>query len=125
MKIEGIIQNINTPVVREQIEGTANNSADVNSRTAGNNISSLIPVSAESIVRNRQKAGEQKNLRVENVNNEIFNLKAVFAVDKEKNVVIRFLDKKGKIVRQVPPEEYINMVKKFRENIESLFSKEV
>jgi len=53
---------------------------------------------------------------------EIYQYKAVFAVDDQKNVVIRFIDKKGKIVRQVPPEEYLDMISKLKENTEHLFS---
>lgn len=127
MKIEALIQNINIPVVREQTGNTANNNVDANSRqTKGSDAPSFIVEGIESALRNKQKIEDKKELiQKEGVSNEIFTLKAVFALDKEKNVVIRFLDKKGKIVRQIPPEEYINMAKKFRENVESLFSKEV
>ncbi len=53
---------------------------------------------------------------------EIYKYKAVFAVDKDENVVIRFIDKKGKVVRQVPPEEYLDMISKLKESTSNLFS---
>lgn len=55
-------------------------------------------------------------------NVEIYEYKAVFAVDDEKNVVIRFVDKKGKVVQQVPPEEYLDMITRLKESTENLFS---
>lgn len=52
-------------------------------------------------------------------------LTAVFAVEKDKSVVIRFLDDKGKVVKQFPAEEYVNMMHKFNTMIESIYSKKV
>lgn len=128
MKIESI--NINIPAVKGQIESTANNSTDANSRTAGRSTNgkaeSLSALNIDpSLGKGLKDKQQSKDKQLVSVKNELLDLKAVFALDKEKNVVIRVLDKKGKIVRQYPPEEYIKMVKKFRENIESLFSKEV
>ena len=45
--------------------------------------------------------------------------KAVLAIDDDKNVVIQLLDKDGKVVRQMPPEDYLDMVKKLKEVIKS------
>ena len=45
--------------------------------------------------------------------------KAVLAIDEDKNVVIQLLDKDGKVVRQMPPEDYLDMVKKLKEVIKS------
>jgi len=50
--------------------------------------------------------------------------KAYFAVDDNKNVVIKITDDTGKIVRQIPPEDYLKMAQKLDENIKSLFHKE-
>ncbi|MEW6417009.1 MAG: flagellar protein FlaG [Nitrospirota bacterium] len=51
--------------------------------------------------------------------------KAFFAIDDNKNVVIRIVDSEGNLVRQIPPEEFINMVEKMKEISEDLYSKRV
>lgn len=124
MKIDSI--NINVPAVKGQTESSANNSTGTNSRTTGNNASSLSAVNVNSALKERLRDKQQnKDNQSASVGNGLLDLKAIFALDKEKNVVIKVLDKKGEVVRQYPPEEYINMIKKFKENVESLFSKEV
>lgn len=126
MKIESIIQSINTVAVKGQIENTANNNAGTSGKAANGKAEPLVALKIDSSIRERLKDKQQnRDKQTLNVEDGLFDLKAVFALDKEKNVVIRVLDKKGEIVRQYPPEEYINMIKKFRENVESLFSKEV
>ena len=45
--------------------------------------------------------------------------KAVLAIDDDKNVVIQFLDKDGKVVQQMPAEEYLDMVKKLKKVVNS------
>jgi uncharacterized FlaG/YvyC family protein len=125
VKIDNIIQNVNMPV-RGQIENSANNSTGTNSRTTGNNASALVSLNENSALKEGLRDKQQnKDKQSASAGNGLLDLKAVFALDKEKNVVIRVLDKKGEIVRQYPPEEYINMIKKLKENVESLFSKEV
>ncbi|MDI6729202.1 MAG: flagellar protein FlaG [Thermodesulfovibrionales bacterium] len=124
MKIDSV--NINVPAVKGQTESPANNSTGTNSRTTGNNASSLSAVNVNSALKERLRDKQQnKDNQSVSVGNGLLDLKAIFALDKEKNVVIKVLDKKGEVVRQYPPEEYINMIKKFKENVESLFSKEV
>jgi uncharacterized FlaG/YvyC family protein len=51
----------------------------------------------------------------------IGNRKAYFAVDDKKNVVIKIEDENGKVVRQIPPEEYLKMVDKIEQSAEKLF----
>jgi uncharacterized FlaG/YvyC family protein len=51
----------------------------------------------------------------------IENNKAYFAIDDTKNVVIRIEDEKGNLVRQIPPEEYLKMKDKIKQNVEELF----
>jgi uncharacterized FlaG/YvyC family protein len=51
----------------------------------------------------------------------ITNRKAYFAVDENKNVVIKIEDENGKVVRQIPPEEYLKMVDKIKQSAEKLF----
>ncbi|QWR76717.1 flagellar protein FlaG [Candidatus Magnetomonas plexicatena] len=50
--------------------------------------------------------------------------KAVFAVDENKNVVIRILDSGGKVVKQIPAEDYVKMAQQLEQSAKSLFHKE-
>ena len=45
--------------------------------------------------------------------------KAVFVIDDDKNVVIQLLDKDGNVVRQMPPEDYLDMVRTLKEFVKS------
>jgi|SRR3989304_7868855 len=45
--------------------------------------------------------------------------KAVFAIDNDRNVVIQLLDKDGNVVRQMPPEDYLDMVRTLKEFVKS------
>ncbi len=124
MKIDGI--NINMPAVKGQIENTANNNAGTSGKSANGKAESLGALNIDPSIREGLKDKQQnRDKQTVTSGNGLLDLKAVFALDKEKNVVIRVLDKKGEVVRQFPPEEYINMIKKFKDNVESLFSKEV
>lgn len=51
--------------------------------------------------------------------------KAVFALDKDRKVVIRILDGKGDIIRQIPPEESGLVKKELAELMKNLFNREV
>ena len=124
MKIDGI--NINMPAVKGQIESTANNNANTSGKSANGKAESLSALNIDPSTREGLKDKQQnRDKQTATAGNGLLDLKAVFALDKEKNVVIRVLDQKGEVVRQFPPEEYINMIKKFKDNVESLFSKEV
>lgn len=48
--------------------------------------------------------------------------RAVFAMDKDKNVTIQIIDKDGEVVRQIPPEEYIEMARKLKGEVESIYN---
>jgi uncharacterized FlaG/YvyC family protein len=118
--------SINIPAVKGKVEDAANSNADTNSRSANGKTESLAALNINlSIRRVPEDKQQNRDKQLTTAGNGLLDLKAVFALDKDKNVVIRFLDKKGEVVRQVPPEEYINMLKKFRANVENLFSKEV
>jgi uncharacterized FlaG/YvyC family protein len=54
---------------------------------------------------------------------ELLSLKAVIGFDEAKNTVVLFLDPQGQVVRQIPPEEYLDMLAQFQKNVESLFEK--
>jgi len=74
---------------------------------------------------NQKKENNEKNRMVPDVQEqELFKYRAIFAVDDDKNVVVRLVDKKGKTVRQFPPEEYLNMRRHFQENVKNLFEAE-
>ncbi|MBF0344773.1 MAG: flagellar protein FlaG [Nitrospirae bacterium] len=70
----------------------------------------------ESANQAKKKAEEEKKLFDKNFS------KAYFAVDENNNVVIRIVDHEGKLIRQVPPEDYLKMLEKMKKNIEHIFS---
>ena len=49
--------------------------------------------------------------------------KAVFAIDEDKHITIQIIDEDGKVVKQIPPEEYREMARKLKEAVESLYDK--
>ncbi len=51
---------------------------------------------------------------------ELLDGKAFFSVDDNDNVVIKLVDSKGKVIKQIPAEEYLKMVKVLDENMKSL-----
>ncbi len=51
--------------------------------------------------------------------------KAFFALDDNENVVIRIVDSEGRLLRQIPPEEYLKMVEYMRSYSKNIFSVEV
>jgi uncharacterized FlaG/YvyC family protein len=51
--------------------------------------------------------------------------KAFFAVTEDENVVIKIVDSEGKLIRQIPPEEYLKMAEFLKNNNKNLFSVEV
>lgn len=107
MNIGAIMQNIEISVQRGKTEKIA-----VNSPAAAP--AKIVPKEQET----KERTPEIKPPEISTP--EFFDLKAVFAQE-GKNVVIRFLDEKGQIVRQFPPEEYLNMLNKFQKTVESLF----
>ncbi|MFY9270025.1 MAG: flagellar protein FlaG [Candidatus Manganitrophaceae bacterium] len=56
---------------------------------------------------------------------EIASFKAFFAVDENKNVVIRIKDAEGNVVKQIPPAEYLKMTETLSESSKNLFHFEV
>ncbi|MCG6551492.1 MAG: flagellar protein FlaG [Candidatus Magnetominusculus sp. LBB02] len=53
------------------------------------------------------------------------NGKAYFAVDADKNVVIKVTDASGKVVKQIPAEDYLQAVKVLDENAKDLLQSSV
>ncbi|MES0335641.1 MAG: flagellar protein FlaG, partial [Candidatus Magnetobacterium sp. LHC-1] len=65
----------------------------------------------------KKKAEEETKLLDKNFT------KAYFAVDdKTDSVVIRIVDREGKLLRQIPPEDYLKMLQTMKKNVESIFS---
>jgi uncharacterized FlaG/YvyC family protein len=52
---------------------------------------------------------------------ETVSFKAFFAVDENKNVVIRIKDAEGNVVKQIPPAEYLKMAETLSESRKTLF----
>lgn len=52
---------------------------------------------------------------------DLFGSTGVIAVDEDKNVVVRFYDKSGKMLSQYPPEDYLKMMKQLNQTAENLF----
>ena len=46
--------------------------------------------------------------------------RAYFALDDNKNVVIRIVDEEGNVIRQIPPEEFLKTVDTLKENMQNL-----
>jgi uncharacterized FlaG/YvyC family protein len=87
----------------------------------------------EALSQNNSKSNElQKNSQIEALNSKSDTLKmsgsvshkAFFAVDENKNVIIRIVDSEGNIVKQIPPEEYVNMIDNMKELNRNLLHKE-
>lgn len=52
---------------------------------------------------------------------EVSSYKAFFAVDENKNVVIRVMDDEGNVVQQIPPAEYLKMAETLSKSSQNLF----
>ncbi len=84
--------------------------------------------SAESISssnKSRKKAAETSPVIAEPAMEPPNQARVAFVIDDSENVVIQLIDKNGDIVRQIPPEEYINMVKKLKALTESHYDIDV
>jgi len=100
-----------------EIRPTEINRPPHSSRT-GHSEKSQKKESTPSTETNRSEAAPPVKLQ------EIASNKAFFAVDDAKNVVIRVVDEKGNLIKQIPPEEYIKMYEMMREGVEHLFQTE-
>ncbi len=56
---------------------------------------------------------------------DVLSHKAYFVVDEDRNIVIRVVDSEGKVVRQLPPDEYLQMMKSLKETFKNLIDVEV
>lgn len=51
--------------------------------------------------------------------------KAYFDVDENSNVVIKIVGDDGEVIKQIPPEDYLEMMEGLKETVNSLFNLEV
>lgn len=83
-------------------------------------VNGSVPAARETASSPKRDIPEEKAAPIEPVTSNL--LKAFFALDGEDNVVIRFADKEGNIVKQLPPEEFLRLQKQLEETVDSLFS---
>lgn len=88
------------------------NEVEVNDSNSHKSVERKPPVSG-----NESVTALDKNL--ESDKQLIMHTKAVFAIDDNKNVVIQVLDEDGKVIKQLPPDDYLDMVKKIKESMTS------
>lgn len=130
MKVDTKIPNLNvstTPLPQEGMQGMSSDAVRSGGAVQENGAEVVLDAALQRVIQ-EQKKEKEKNNSVSQDNErqlEIYKYRAIFAVDDDKNVVVRLVDKKGKTVRQYPPEEYLNMQKHFRESVVNLFSIEV
>ncbi len=85
--------------------------SDVDGAT-GNGVDSAREFNTRSSTR---RASSQKEVQLP------FNTTAYFSLDEDGNVVIKIVDREGKLLRQIPPEEYIAMMRNLKKAMENLF----
>lgn len=125
MNINSITNEVSQDALRGQKELSANIRRNAQERTAEDKSSPGDSAVKLDTVQDVEGKKEKRNGQIKPIENDIFNLKAIFALDDEKNVIIKFLDDKGETVKQFPPEEYLNMVKRLNEVVESIYSRKV
>ena len=124
MNIDTIIAN--KPDIQVQTDALANAGRQ---KPAGDNTAlddkAYLNSLDRSVSVSKQDGTPDTKKSISNQVRNIQDLKAVLALDDDKNVVIRVLDEKGKTVAQYPPEDYLQMMKRMNEIVKSLFSKKV
>ena len=120
MKVDTTIINLPQTAGRSDLQAGSGQGGSnaMDSRLRGNDNDTVALAAASAVNATRQQSA-QKTASSDSVISE----KGVIALDDDKNVVIRFYDDKGKVVRQYPPEDYLEMMKKLGKTVESLFSK--
>lgn len=71
-------------------------------------------------VRDIQKG---KDARVASQSGRSFGVNAAYVIDGNKNVVLKLTDQSGRVVMQIPSEEYLIMMKLMKENSEKILLK--
>ncbi len=84
------------------------------------NRNEAVPINLQNQENKSEDTKEVKKLEIDqNIT------KAFFALTEDKNIVIKIVDEEGNLLRQIPPEEYLKMVKFLKNNNKNLFTKEV
>lgn len=97
---------------------------------AANNSGTLVSDGTDSkSVLNKQKSNENQTKETTTStsvapSHELFGLTGTLALDADKNVVVQFMDKTGKVVSQYPPENYLEMMKELNKVSGELFHKQ-
>ncbi len=123
------INTPNIPDIKVQPDLQATSGPDVS--VAANNTSNegnalqddLVTVTSTSNGKAAKPASGQAGTTSASAPAVLSGTKGVITLDEDKNVVIRFFDNDGKIVRQYPPEDYLLMMKELNQVAESLFHK--
>lgn len=108
MKIEGL--NINKAIeisVAKEIKGYNNS------------------LNAESLSSKEPNTNKSNLHDLKNENNTAIFYKAFFAVDENKNVVIKVVDSDGNLIRQIPPEEFLKVAESLKNVTKKLLHLEV
>lgn len=129
MNVDTKIQNLNvsSSLQQEGMQSMPSDAVRSGSTPQSDGAGVVLGAALQRVLQEKKKEREQESsVSRENERQlEMNKYRAIFAVDDDKNVVVRLVDKKGKTVRQYPPEEYLNMQKHFRESVINLFSIEV
>jgi len=73
----------------------------------------------------KNKESSEKPLTEATVKPALSSYKALWVIDDKNNVFIRIEDEKGNVIRQIPPEEVINLKEKMSEILKNMFKIEV
>jgi len=121
---------VNTPDMNGQNDLYGNKGADMAPMMAGSagegNISQADQDDIVTITTSADKNSGKGVVGQTNSTNivaapDLFGAIGVIAVDSDKNVIVQFYDKTGKMVAQFPPDQYLAMMKHLNQVAASLF----
>jgi len=116
MGINGIDMGI-TSVPREAAPKTTRKTGET-----GSDVAKLDAPRMETAQTGQEAARNESRIVPEAVQPEAERqTKAIFALDEDKNVVIQVIDEEGEVVRQMPPEEFLEATKSLRELAVNMF----
>ncbi len=78
-----------------------------------------------SIENKENTENTEKTITKSKVEPTVTSYKALWVIDDKNNVFIRIEDEKGNVIRQIPPEEIINLKERMNEILKNLFKIEV
>jgi len=71
------------------------------------------------------KDNSEKTIKEAKVKPTVTSYKAIWVIDEKNNVLIRIEDEKGNVIRQIPPEEIINLNVRLSEILKNMYKIEV